>query len=71
MTECLSFEDASNKLDKIIAKLENGNLTLDESVKLFEEAEKLCQVCAKQFATAKGKLTVIHDNIEKILNFDE
>ena len=71
MTENLSFEQASKKLDEIIAKLEDGNLTLAESVKLFEEAENLVQICEKDFANAKGKLTVIHNNFEEVLNFDE
>ncbi|MBR2052770.1 MAG: exodeoxyribonuclease VII small subunit [Clostridia bacterium] len=71
MTEKLSFEQASKQLDEIIAKLEDGNLTLAESVALFEKAQTLVQICEKDFADAKGKLTVIHNNLEEVLNFDE
>ena len=71
MTEKLSFEQASKQLDEIIAKLEDGNLTLAESVALFEKAQTLVQICEKDFSDAKGKLTVIHNNLEEVLNFDE
>ena len=60
------FEEASKELDKIIEKLENGNLMLDESVKLFEKAEKLIKICEKNYSEAKGKITIINNNIEKI-----
>ncbi|MBR5012664.1 MAG: exodeoxyribonuclease VII small subunit [Clostridia bacterium] len=63
----LSFEDASKKLDEIIAKLENGALSLDESVKLFEEANALVSICQKHFMLAKGKLSVIRDGFEDVL----
>ena len=63
----LSFEDASKKLDEIIAKLENGALSLDESVKLFEEANVLVSICQKHFMLAKGKLSVIRDGFEDVL----
>ena len=69
MTE-LNFENASKKLDEIIKELESGNLSLDESVKKFEEAQNLISICEKQFLHEKGKLMVIHGNLEKILNFD-
>ena len=66
----MNFEEATKKLDEIIFKLENGNLNLAQSVELFEEAEKLIQICQTQFTEAKGKLMVIHNNLEKVLNFD-
>jgi len=31
------FEDALNKLEKIVSKLEEGDIPLEESLKLFEE----------------------------------
>ena len=66
----INYEQASKKLDDIIKQLESGNLTLDESVKLFEEAESLIKICKTQFEVSKGKLMVIHGNLEKVLNFD-
>ena len=63
----LSFEEASKNLDKIIEKLENGNLKLDESVTLFEEAQNLVAICQKHFMMAKGKLSVIRDGFEDVL----
>lgn len=66
----INYEQASKKLDDIIKQLESGSLTLDESVKLFEEAESLIKICKNQFDVSKGKLMVIHGNLEKVLNFD-
>lgn len=63
----ISFEDASKNLDAIIEKLESGSLSLDESVKLFEEAQKLVAICQKHFMMAKGKLSVIRDGFEDVL----
>lgn len=64
----MKFEEASKELDKIIEQLENGNLTLDESVLLFEKAKELIDVCEKDFKTAKGTLAVVKENIETIVD---
>ena len=40
-----SFEQAMNKLEKIVDDLENGDILLDESIKLFEEGMGLAKYC--------------------------
>ena len=39
--EEINFEEAMKKLEQITAELEKGDLSLDESVKKFEEGIKL------------------------------
>lgn len=65
MSEKQSFESLSKELDEIIKKLEDGNLTLDESVKLFEQAEQKIKLCEMLFKDVKGTITVIKNNVEK------
>ncbi len=51
-TEKLSFEDALVELEKIVAELETGDLTLEASLDLFEKGQKLAQQCNVQLETA-------------------
>ena len=50
--EKLSFEEALAELEKIVAELESGDLTLEASLSLFEKGQKLAQQCNVQLETA-------------------
>ena len=50
--EKLSFEEALAELEKIVAELESGDLTLEASLDLFEKGQKLAQQCSVQLETA-------------------
>jgi exodeoxyribonuclease VII small subunit len=50
--EKLSFEEALAELEKIVAQLESGDLTLEASLDLFEKGQKLAQQCDVQLETA-------------------
>lgn len=52
----LSFEAAFEELDTIVAQLESGELSLDESMKYFERGRKLSEHC--QQLLEKAELTV-------------
>ncbi|MCL6628600.1 MAG: exodeoxyribonuclease VII small subunit [Armatimonadetes bacterium] len=52
----MTFEDAMTRLEEIVAQLENGGQTLNESLRLFEEGIKLARECSRQLTEAKGKL---------------
>ena len=56
MAKKTTFEDALKKLEKIVTKLEEGNLPLEESVKLFEEGQRLSQACAKELVAVEKKV---------------
>ena len=52
----LSFEEAYAALERIAEKLSDNTVTLDESVKLYEEGVKLSKYCAETLETAKQKI---------------
>ena len=49
----IKFEDALAKLEKIVADLEGGSLSLEESLKRYEEGIELSRLCLKKLETAK------------------
>ncbi|MDO4690133.1 MAG: exodeoxyribonuclease VII small subunit [Fusobacterium sp.] len=51
-----SFEENLQNLDEIIEKLESGSLTLDESIKEYENAMKIIKNASKFLNEAEGKL---------------
>ena len=52
----LTFEQAMTRLEQIVATLEGGRCTLDDSLKLFEEGTKLTAYCADQIKNAEQKI---------------
>ena len=55
----LKFEDGLKRLEEIVAKLESGNLPLDDSLKLFEEGVKLVRFCNERLAEAQQKVELL------------
>jgi exodeoxyribonuclease VII small subunit len=54
-----SFEEHLTKLEKIVAQLESGDLTLEDSVRLFEEGVQLSEACKKELEVAEGKIQLL------------
>jgi exodeoxyribonuclease VII small subunit len=48
-----TFEQALARLEKIVDKLDDGNLPLDESIALFKEGTTLAKVCRDKLAEAE------------------
>jgi exodeoxyribonuclease VII small subunit len=57
MNKKMTFEDAAEKLDAIVEKLEGGEETLEGSLKLFEEGTALASFCYKKLSSAEQKIT--------------
>lgn len=57
MSDNPRFEDAYQELTDIIDQLESGNLSLDESMTLFERGRTLVTICEKQLNTAELKVS--------------
>jgi len=51
-----TFEKALARLEEIAARLEAGDLALEEAIALAEEGLKLSQFCEKQLTEAEGKV---------------
>lgn len=55
----LSFESAMERLEEIAAYLESGEVSLDESISLFEEANRLFRFCREKLRQAEEKLYIL------------
>ena len=55
----LKFEDCLTRLEQIVALLEGGNLSLEDSLKVFEEGIGLARHCAKYLADAERRIEVL------------
>ena len=55
----IKFEEALKKLEKIVADLEKGELSLDESLAKYEEGIKLSKICSRQLEAAKSKVELL------------
>lgn len=53
------FEDSLKKLEAIVAQLEEGDLALEESLKLFEEGVSLSSACKQELDAAEGKVQML------------
>ena len=58
--EALSFEQAMEKLEQIVAKLENGDVPLEKAIDLFQEGMQLSKLCG-------GKLEQVERKIEMLV----
>lgn len=56
------FETSLKKLEEIVNKLESGDLSLDDSLKAFEEGVKNATICAKKLNEAEKKVELLLKN---------
>ena len=54
-----NFEELMIELEDITNKLESDKLTLDESVKLFEQGMKVSKDCNQKLESAEKRITVL------------
>lgn len=57
--ETLSFEKAFERLEQILETMNTGKTSLEDSLKLFEEAEKLIRTCTGRLNTAEQKIEML------------
>jgi exodeoxyribonuclease VII small subunit len=55
----LSFEAALKRLEEIVRKLESGEASLDESIELYGEGDKLKQQCEARLQAAQARIEKI------------
>lgn len=56
MTEELDYEQARDQLAEVVAKLESGGLSLEDSLALWERGEVLAKICDKHLAGARERI---------------
>ncbi len=54
-----TFEEQLTALEGVVEQLERGELTLDESVRLFEQGVKLSKACKQELDAAEGRIEVL------------
>jgi exodeoxyribonuclease VII small subunit len=55
----LKFETALSRLEDLVQKLEQGDLSLEESLKAFEEGVRLSKNCAKTLNDAERRVSLL------------
>lgn len=68
MSNKLTFEEANKKLEATVAKMESGNLTLQQSVEEYSKACELLAYCMNELETCKGEIVDINERIQKLRN---
>ena len=74
--ENMTYEQASAKLEEYTERLESGELTLDESLQVFEKAVALIRYCGEKLDGAKKQMLVLVEGLngemeEKVFNPEE
>lgn len=59
----MEYEKNIEKLNNIMKQLEDENLSMEKSIQLFEEAEKLYKECDEYLAKAKGNIYKIKQDL--------
>lgn len=55
----VSFEEAMEQLEHIVAELETGELSLEESVAQFQQGMELSKYCHQQLEQAEKSITIL------------
>jgi exodeoxyribonuclease VII small subunit len=53
------FEEALGRLEDIVKKMEAGDMTLEESLKAFEEGIKLARLCSRRLDDAERRVEIL------------
>ena len=55
----IDFETALKKLETIVNRLENGELSLEDALKQYEEGVRMADLCSKRLSEAEKKVEVL------------
>ena len=55
----LSFEEAMDKLEAIVAKLESGDVPLEQAIELFQEGRRLSRRCGDKLEQVERKIEML------------
>jgi exodeoxyribonuclease VII small subunit len=57
--ESLNFEKSFARLEEILNKMNSGKVSLDESLKLYEEADQLISLCSTRLDACESKIEML------------
>ncbi len=61
MEKKIPFEEAIKRLEEIVRTLEGGDVSLQDSLDLYEEASKLSKLCLTTLQEAQQKVMILQD----------
>ena len=67
----IHFEEAFKRLEQIVGNLESGDLSLEESMKLFEEGIGLTEACKSRLEDAEQKIQLLLKNSDGKLSLED
>ena len=72
-SENISFEDASKELEAIVAKMESGKLSLQDSIEAYERGAELLAYCQSRLVNAEQKIQLLNaaNQLEDYIDRDE
>lgn len=71
MSETETFEEAYERLEKILEQMNSEQVSLDDALALYEEADKLIGSCQKRLSAAEAKIETLLKNREGNAAVDE
>jgi exodeoxyribonuclease VII small subunit len=66
----IDFEEALDQLEELVEDMENGDLTLEESLKAFEQGIKLTRECQSALSLAEQKVQLLIEENGKLKTVD-
>lgn len=74
-TKAINFEKSLKQLETLVDKLEKGDISLEDSLKTFEQGVKLTRECQQALQTAEQKISLLSKEdkkwVEKDLSGDD
>ena len=62
----LKFEQALDKLEKVVREMEEGSVSLDKSLELFEEGVKLAKFCSAKLREVEKKVDILKKDVNSV-----
>lgn len=66
----LSFEEAIEKLEKIVERLEEGDVPLEKAINYFQEGMNLSKICNDKLVNVQNKMTEILSKNDELKRFE-
>lgn len=66
----ISFEEAMTQLEKIVEKLEEGDVPLEKAITYYQEGMKLSKVCSDKLTGVQEKMTQILNEQGELESFE-
>ena len=59
-----AYEELERELEQIVTRLEQGKVSLDEAIELWDRGEKLYKLCVGKLDSAQGKIEELAARVE-------